>query len=79
MWHDVVDNPPVVLIERGQYLHSAMKRTRVSMQSLEQQLRSQGVTDVSKVQFAILESGGTISVISGDSEAKISTLPRRSG
>lgn len=78
-WHDLVDNPPVVLIERGQYQQVAMHRTRVSMQSLDQQLRSQGVTDVSKVQFAILESGGTISVISGDSGAEISTLPRRLG
>lgn len=76
-WHDVVDNPPTVLIERGQYQTAAMRRARVSMQSLEQQLRNQGVTDVSKVQFAILESGGTISVISGDSGAEVSTLPRR--
>ncbi len=56
-----------------------MRRVRVSKQSLEQQLRSQGVTDVDNVQFAILESGGTISVISGSAQAKVSTLPRRSG
>ncbi len=78
-WHDLVDNPPVVLIERGRYCEGAMRRARVSMQSLEQQLRSQGVTEVSKVQFAILESGGTISVISGSSDQVIETLPRRSG
>ncbi|TSA88018.1 DUF421 domain-containing protein [Deinococcus detaillensis] len=78
-WHDVVDNPPVVLIERGRYQQAAMRRARVSRQSLEQQFRSQGVTDASKVQFAILESGGTVSVISGDSEAEIGTLPRRTG
>ena len=78
-WHDLVDNPPVVLIERGQYLRDAMRRARVSPQSLEQQLRSQGVTDVNKVQFAILESGGSISVISGDVGSEVSTLPRRVG
>ena len=77
-FHDLVDNPPVVLIERGVYQFSAMRRVRVSKQSLEQQLRSQGVTDVDNVQFAILESGGTISVISGSAQAKVSTLPRRS-
>ena len=79
-WHDLVDNPPTVLIEHGQYQHRAMRRTRVSMQSLEQQLRNQGVTDVSKVQFAILESGGTISVMSGESaQTPLGTLPRRVG
>ena len=77
-WHDLVDNPPTVLIERGQYQHRAMRHARVSMQSLEQQLRNQGVADVSKVQFAILESGGTISVISGDAnQTPLGTLPRR--
>ncbi|AZI44018.1 DUF421 domain-containing protein [Deinococcus psychrotolerans] len=79
-WHDLVDNPPVVLIEHGQYQHRVMRRVRVSMQSLEQQLRNQGVTEVEKVQFAILESGGTISVISGDaSQRSVGTLPRRTG
>ena len=79
-WHDLVDNPPVVLIEHGHYQHRAMRRVRVSMQSLEQQLRSQGVTDVESVQFAILESGGTISVISGNaSQTPLGTLPRRTG
>jgi uncharacterized membrane protein YcaP (DUF421 family) len=42
-FHDLVDNPPVVLIEHGQYLEGAMRRARVSRQSLDQQLRSQGV------------------------------------
>ncbi|AWN21937.1 DUF421 domain-containing protein [Deinococcus irradiatisoli] len=78
-FHDVVDNPPTVLIEHGEYQHGAMRRVRISMQSLEQQLRNQGVTEVGKVQFAILESGGTISVISGSPDQKVETLPRRSG
>ncbi|UWX64022.1 DUF421 domain-containing protein [Deinococcus rubellus] len=54
-----------------------MHRTHMSMQSLKPQLRHQGVTDVGKVQFAILKSGGTISVVSDNSGARGSTLPRR--
>ncbi len=75
-----MDNAPVILIARGQYQHAAIRRTRVSLQSLEQQLRSQGITDINKVQFAILESGGTVSILSGDSEQVWpTTLPQRQG
>lgn len=76
-FHDVVDNPPVVLIEHGQYREEAMRRARVSKQSLEQQLRSQGVSDVVQVRLAILESGGTVSVVQGEQESRPQTFPRR--
>lgn len=78
-FHDLVDNPPIVLIEHGQYLEGAMRRARVSQQSLEQQLRSQGVGEVSQVRFAILESGGTVSVVQGEEQGDSGTFPRRTG
>lgn len=78
-FHDVVDNPPVVLIEHGQYREEAMRRVRVSKQSLEQQLRSQGVSDVAQVRLAILESGGSVSVVQGQEEGRPGTFPRRVG
>lgn len=76
--HDVVDNPPVVLIERGQISEQAMRKVRVSRQSLEQQLRNKGVQSIEKVRLAVLESGGTISVMTGDEDSEIGTAPRRS-
>lgn len=76
-FHDLVDNPPVVLIEHGQYREEAMRRVRVSKQSLEQQLRSQGVSDVARVRLAILESGGSVSVVQGEEEGRPGTFPRR--
>lgn len=76
-FHDVVDNPPVVLIEHGQYREEAMRRVRISRQSLAQKLRSQGVDDVVKVRFAILESGGNVSVMTGEGEGQPETFPRR--
>ncbi len=78
-FHDVVDNPPVVLIEHGQYREEAMRRVRVSRQSLEQQLRSQGIDEVEQVRLAILESGGTVSVVKGEGEGRPGTFPRRAG
>lgn len=78
-FHAVVDNPPVVLIEHGQYREQAMRRVRVSRQSLEQKLRSQGVNDVAQVRFAILESGGNVSVMTGEGGGQPATFPRRAG
>ena len=57
------DNDPVVLVEHGTMRHAAMKRARVSPAILQQNLRSSGVTDVSEVKFAVLDSGGKISVV----------------
>lgn len=57
------DNKPVVLIERGQVREEAMRRARVSRAILDENLRAAGVADVGKVQFAVLESGGKISVV----------------
>ena len=60
---DLVDNDPVVLVADGRILHDRLRRERVSPVILEQQLRQVGVTGVEEVRYAVLESGGTISVI----------------
>ena len=57
------DNEPVILVENGVLREAAMKKARVSAAMLEQHLRSAGVTDLSEVKFAVLESGGKISVV----------------
>ena len=69
-FHALVDNPPVVLIAHGKYCVEAMRRARMSTQSLEQQLRSQGIDDVHAVRFAILESGGSVSVMTGANQVE---------
>ena len=60
---DLVDNDPVVLVADGRILHDRLRRERVSPVILEQHLRQAGVTGVEEVRYAVLESGGTISVI----------------
>lgn len=59
----VFDNEPVVLVEGGKLREEAMKHARVSRAILDQNLREAGVTDLSSVKFAVLESGGTISIV----------------
>ncbi|WP_309571622.1 YetF domain-containing protein [Deinococcus sp.] len=62
-WQRVFDNAPVVLVEHGVVQQSAMRGSRVARASLDQALRDAGFTSPDGVKFAVLESGGTISVV----------------
>lgn len=58
-----LDGDPVVLIADGRILESSMKRMRYRLSDLLEQLRSQGVFDISEVEFAVLEVSGQVSIL----------------
>jgi uncharacterized membrane protein YcaP (DUF421 family) len=70
------DNGPVVLVERGQIRHGAMRHARVSEAILYEELRQAGVNSVDGVAFAVLESGGRISVLQEPETGRISCAVR---
>lgn len=53
---------PVILVENGRILQSELRKTRVTLDELTAQLRTQNVLDFRCVQYAILETNGTLSV-----------------
>ena len=53
---------PVILIENGNLLQENLRRTRVNLDELSGHLREQGVLAMETVQFAILETNGSITV-----------------
>ena len=53
---------PVILIDNGRILLENLRRTRVTLDELMGHLRSKDVLDVQTVQFAILETDGSLSV-----------------
>ena len=53
---------PVILIENGKILLANLRKTRVTLDELTEQLRLKGFLDLDAVQFAILETGGQMSV-----------------
>ena len=53
---------PVVLMENGRFLQDNMRKNRVTLDELVSQLREKEVIDPSTVQYAILETGGNLSV-----------------
>ena len=66
---------PVILIENGHLLQENLRRTRVNLDELSGHLREQGVLDMKSVQFAILETNGSISVFPYPTPPKKQVLP----
>ena len=53
---------PVILIDNGKILMENLRKTRVTLDELTGHLRSKDVLNVQSVQFAILETDGSLSV-----------------
>ena len=54
---------PSILVENGVVLREAMRKNRFTLDELCEELRSLNVTDISKVQYAILETDGKLNAI----------------
>jgi uncharacterized membrane protein YcaP (DUF421 family) len=57
-----------IVIERGEIVQSEMKKNRITVDELFEELRLQGVLDISQVKYGILETNGRMSVILWPSE-----------
>ena len=66
---------PVILIENGHLLQENLRRTRVNLDELSGHLREQGVLAMETVQFAILETNGSITVFPYPSPPQKQELP----
>jgi uncharacterized membrane protein YcaP (DUF421 family) len=63
-----LDNSPIILVHQGRVLDDNLDEARVSRRELWSQLRQAGVHHRSQVAAAILETSGTVSVITGDED-----------
>ena len=53
---------PVILIENGNILQKNLREARITLDELTSKLREKDVLDLNAVQYAILETGGNLSV-----------------
>ena len=54
---------PTIVVENGTVLQNELKRCRLTIDELLEELRIQGYTDVQTVKFALLETNGQLSVL----------------
>lgn len=59
---------PSLIVENGVLLQAEMARNRFTSDELMEELRLQGITDLSTVKYAILENSGQVSAILYDRE-----------
>lgn len=62
----LLEATPTVLVHNGRILHENLRRERITLDDLYAALRRNGVADVEKVRFAVLEENGGISVVPRD-------------
>lgn len=63
---------PGILIKNGCIMQQEMEKNRFTPDELMQELRNQGCLDISKVQYAILETDGRVNVIKFPGERPVS-------
>ena len=58
----LVDSPPITIVQNGEILHDGLKKARISIDVLLEELREEKVDDIKKVALATWEPNGKFSV-----------------
>ncbi|WP_096199618.1 DUF421 domain-containing protein [Bacillus sp. FJAT-45350] len=79
----VIEDEPIVLIEKGEILEKELKKAKITTESLMMDMRLKDASDLNEVDYAVLEMNGQISVIKKSknqsltpSDMKIPTPPK---
>ncbi|MDR1464890.1 MAG: DUF421 domain-containing protein [Oscillospiraceae bacterium] len=73
----VVQGHTVMLIYNGKTLPENLRKTRISLEEMEETVREHGVGSIGEVNLAVLEVDGNISVLSGNFQTQSSQKRRR--
>lgn len=65
------DGTPSYLVYNGHLRQENVKKSRMTIDELGAAIRAQGIADISKVQYAILETNGTVSIFPYKRESPI--------
>lgn len=68
---------PSILIDNGKIIQQEMRKNRYTVDELTEELRKKEILDIATVQYAILETDGTLSTILFENEAPIT--PKQMG
>lgn len=59
----ILEGDPVILVERGKTIDRNLRRNRITLEELAAQARMQQVAHIADIEWAVLETSGSISVI----------------
>ena len=75
LFRKVLCGTPVILIENGILLQENLKKTRLTLDEFRATLRQNNILDLGSVKYAILETGGALSVFPYSSSQSEPILP----
>jgi uncharacterized membrane protein YcaP (DUF421 family) len=59
----IICGKPTILIENGRIVEEELRRTRVNINDLLEQMRSKGCFNIADVEYGILETNGTLNIL----------------
>lgn len=62
-FRSLVCGEPAIIIREGKLLQDVMRHNRLTLDELLEELRSQGISDLDDVKYAVLETSGQLSVL----------------
>ncbi|MBP3766355.1 MAG: DUF421 domain-containing protein [Bacilli bacterium] len=65
---NVIDGKPSVIIKGGKLVFSEMAKLKYSLDDLLSQLREKGIESIEKVNYAVLENNGTLSIFQNNTD-----------
>jgi len=74
----VVEGSPTVLVLHGEVIPAHLHREGIDPETLDAALREHGVTDLSQVEMAVLETDGSISIVPAAAEIRRIRHPMKS-
>ena len=67
-WRKMIEGNPIVIINNGKINFEEMRKLRYSLDDLISQLREQGIENIEKVNYAVLENNGKLSIFKTETE-----------
>jgi uncharacterized membrane protein YcaP (DUF421 family) len=62
----ILDGEPIVVVQDGKPIERNLKRERLTPEEIAEEARAQNIPHLSQVRYAILETNGRITFITGD-------------
>lgn len=78
-FRDLIKSEPALLLHRGRFLESALRRERIAQVEVLAALRNEGIADIQEVAAVVLETDGTFSVIRNADAKSAGSLENVSG
>ncbi|MGI8787120.1 MAG: DUF421 domain-containing protein [Pyrinomonadaceae bacterium] len=71
---NIVKAEPTLLLDKGKFLHDAMRRQRIDQSEIRAAIRAKGLAAIENIEAVVLETDGTFSVIEKSSDGSRTAL-----